>query len=190
MGSLLEELARREAAARERAEMIREQIEQLHERLTAVEELVSRLVITRETVTEILGGTAGALGEPSGGAGKGPDGVSDGVEEMEVAAWDVSASPIGVTTVPRWCEGMSASVLPRRYQDVLEVLVDSGGTMRAGKIVAALGLPAEAAKVEGMRSRLKRMVERRWLSEDSPGLFSVPEQVAAQITGHTAGGRG
>ena len=33
MGSLLEELARREAAARERAEAIREQIEWLRERL-------------------------------------------------------------------------------------------------------------------------------------------------------------
>jgi hypothetical protein len=76
----------------------------------------------------------------------------DDVVEVGVVASGVSASPIGVMTVPRWGVGMSASVLPRAYQDVLEVLVDSGGAMRAGKIVAALGLPVEAAKVEGTRS--------------------------------------
>lgn len=182
MGSLLEELARREAAARERAEAIREQIEDLCERLAAEEELVSRLVITRETVAEILGGAAGPAGQPSGGAGvDGPDGV-DEVEAVEAVTSQLPASPIGVMTVPRWRAGMSASVLPRAYQDVLEVLVDSGGGMRAGKIVAALGLPVGAAKVEGMRSKLKRMVERGWLTEQSPGLFAVSGQVAAQIS--------
>ncbi|MEU8171908.1 hypothetical protein AB0C14_03445 [Microbispora hainanensis] len=179
MGSLLEELARREAAARERAEAIREQIEDLRERLAAEEELVSRLVITRETVAGILGEAAGAAGQPSGGVGV--DG-RDGVEEVEVVTSQLPASPIGVMTVPRWRVGMSASVLPPAYQDVLEVLVASGGAMRAGEIVAALGLPVGAAKVEGMRSKLKRMVERGWLTEQSPGLFSVTGQEAAQIS--------
>ncbi|MDP4510269.1 hypothetical protein [Nonomuraea turcica] len=50
MGSLLEEPARREAAAREWGEAIGEQIERLHERLAAEEEGLSRLVIARETV--------------------------------------------------------------------------------------------------------------------------------------------
>ncbi|MCO6003582.1 hypothetical protein NE236_01170 [Actinoallomurus purpureus] len=44
-----------------------------------------------------------------------------------------------------------------------------------------MGLPAGAAKVEGLRSKLKRLVERGWLSEDSPGLFAVSERVAGQI---------
>lgn len=187
MGSLLEELARREAAARARAEAIRQRIEQLRERLAAEEDLVSRLVITRETVAEILGEVAGPEERPSGDlAMDGPDGV----DEVEVVTSELPASPIGVMTVPPWRAGINASVLPRAYQDVLEVLVDSGGGMRAGKIVAALGSPARAAKVEGMRSRLKRLVERGWLTEDSPGLFSVTEQVAAQITRQMAGGRG
>jgi hypothetical protein len=38
MGSLLEELARQEAATRERVEAIREQIERLRERLAAEEQ--------------------------------------------------------------------------------------------------------------------------------------------------------
>lgn len=71
--------------------------------------------------------------------------------------------------------------MPRTYQDVLEVLVDTGGGMRAGKIAAALGLPAEAAKVEGLRSKLKRLVERGWLCEDAPEVFAVTGQVRAEL---------
>jgi hypothetical protein len=41
MGSLLEELARREAAARERIGEIREQMERLQENLTAKEQALS-----------------------------------------------------------------------------------------------------------------------------------------------------
>ncbi|MBF8190689.1 hypothetical protein ITP53_34255 [Nonomuraea sp. K274] len=55
MGSLLEELARREAMARQRLEEIREQITALESRLEAEQGRLSRLVITRETVEEVLG---------------------------------------------------------------------------------------------------------------------------------------
>lgn len=167
MGSLLEELARREAVARERVERLREQ-------LAAEEEALSRLMITRETVEEILGETA----RP---AERSPAEAGDQSDAGGVVA-QTGGSPIGVTTVPRWRPGMDASVLPQTYQDVLEVLVDAGGAMRAGKIVTALGSPAEAAKVEGLRAKLKRMAERGWLSEDGPGLFGVNERVREQIT--------
>jgi hypothetical protein len=177
---LLEELARREAAARDRVEAIREQIERLRERLAAEEVALSRLVITRETVEEVLGEAARLVEQPPAGT-SGVDGanVAGGVEAVASGS---DASPIGVVTVPRWRVGMDASVLPRAYQDVLEVLADAGRAMRAGQIVAAVGLPAQAAKVEGLRSKLKRMVERGWLSEDAPGLFAVAERVAEQIT--------
>ena len=172
MGSLLEELARREAAARER-------VERLRERLAAEEELLSRLVITRETVEEILGEAAELVEQPAVGIGRVGWHRRPGRGRWPEEGLPSGGSPIGVVTVPRWRPGMDASVLPRAYQDVLEVLVDAGGAMRAGKIVAALGLPVEAAKVEGLRSKLKRMAERGWLSEDAPGLFAVTEQVAA-----------
>lgn len=35
-----------------------------------------------------------------------------------------------------------------------------------------IGLPAETAKIEDTRSKLKRLVERGWLDEDAPGLFT------------------
>ncbi|TDE33132.1 hypothetical protein E1295_38545 [Nonomuraea mesophila] len=64
VGSLLEELARREAVARQRIAEIREQIAALESRLEGEHDRLSRLVITRETVEEILGEAAGLVGEP------------------------------------------------------------------------------------------------------------------------------
>jgi predicted nucleic acid-binding Zn-ribbon protein len=49
MGSLIDELRRREAAARAEAEELRGQIARLSERLAGAEERLSRLVITRQT---------------------------------------------------------------------------------------------------------------------------------------------
>ncbi|MEU5323439.1 hypothetical protein AB0G67_42815 [Streptomyces sp. NPDC021056] len=54
MVSWLEELDRREAAAREEIAELRAQIVELTRRLAGREEVLSRLVITRETMTEIL----------------------------------------------------------------------------------------------------------------------------------------
>jgi cell division septum initiation protein DivIVA len=55
MGSLIDELQRREAAARAEAEELRGRIAELTEQLAQAEERPSRLVITRQTVDEVLG---------------------------------------------------------------------------------------------------------------------------------------
>jgi hypothetical protein len=182
MGSLLEELARREAAARKRIEEIREQIERLQEDLTAEEQALSRLVVTRETVREILGEAASE--QPPSDVEAGIAGGVDGPEGASAAeAVTSGGSPIGVVTVPAWRPGTDASVLPQAYRDVLEVLVDAGRPLRAKQLVVLLGLPAEAAKVEGLRSKLKRLVTRGWLTEDSPGMFAVTRQITGQAAG-------
>src|SRR5215470_1920625 len=54
MGSLIDELQRREAVARAEADELRGRIAELTERLAGVEERLSRLVIARETVDEVL----------------------------------------------------------------------------------------------------------------------------------------
>jgi len=69
---------------------------------------------------------------------------------------------------------MDASVLPPAYRDVLGLLVDAGRPLRARELVVLLGLPAEAAKVEGLRSKLKRLVARGWLAGQMPGVFALP----------------
>ena len=56
MASLTEELQRRAAAARREVDELRGEIARLSERLAQAEERLARLEITRETVTEILGG--------------------------------------------------------------------------------------------------------------------------------------
>jgi chromosome segregation ATPase len=176
MGSLLEELARREAEVRQRIDEVRDQITELTTRLEAEEDRLSRLVIARETVEEILGEAVQLVEESS----------DDGAGVADTGA-DAEASPIGVTTVPRWRSGMGVSVLPRAYQDAVEILVDAGEAMRAGQLLAAMGLPDAAAKREGLRSKLKRLVERGWLSEDGPGLFVASGEVARQVANGKAG---
>ena len=164
MGSLIDELQRREAAARAEAEGLRGQIARLTERLAGVEERLSRLVITRETVDEVLSG-AGAEASSAvmpGGAAPSRSGYLPAV---------------GVLAVPPWRAGLGASALPEAYQDLLEVLEDAGRPLRAGQIAAAAGLRTDKAKVEGLRSKLKRLAERGWLAEDGgPGLFGLPSR--------------
>jgi hypothetical protein len=57
-----------------------------------------------------------------------------------------AASPIGAVTVLPWHEGAQASVLPRAYQDLLEVAADAGRPLRAGEFAAAAGLPSLFAR--------------------------------------------
>src|SRR6266498_2204190 len=179
------ELEAREAAGQARAEALRARIAELTERLTAEEELCSRLGITRQTVLEILGGGAGS----GWGAVEGVDGRPGGVEQDgdagvraalrldgPVARAALAAAPaaarvgVGAVTVPGWQAGVEA-VLPVAYRDVLEVLADAGKPLRTRQIAAALGLGEQRRSVEGLRLKLKRLVRRGWLAEPEVGLF-------------------
>jgi hypothetical protein len=159
MGSLLEELERREAGARAEAEELRGRIAELTQRLAVAEERLARLVITRETVDEVLAAP-----------GQGPSPVP----AAQVPAGSGRSPVIGVVTVPAWRAGLDASVLPRDYRDLLEVTEDAGRPVRAAQIAAAAGLSTRRGKVESLRGKLKRLVERGWLAEDAPGLFTLP----------------
>ncbi|MGQ4438342.1 hypothetical protein ACN6LI_005119 [Streptomyces violaceoruber] len=162
MVSWLEEIERRAAAARAEISELRSRMEELAGRLAEREAVLSRLEITRETMTEIL-------------SGEGPVTVS-----VDEAAGEVplpvdrsgAGSPVGVRLVPQWEPGVEADVLPRSYRDVVEVMQDAVHPMRAHHLCAALGLSTDKNKVEGFRSKLKRLVERGWLAEDEPGLFA------------------
>jgi hypothetical protein len=97
MSSLIEELQRREAAARQEVDELRGEIAGLNERLARAGERLSRLEITRETVAEILGGADAE--RPTAGQGV----------EAATAAGPASAgsrlaggSSAGVVTVRPW----------------------------------------------------------------------------------------
>jgi hypothetical protein len=160
MGSLIEELKRREAAARAEADRLRARIEELTEELARAEEQVSRLAITREEVMRVLEEppTADAARQDGGPGGK-----------------PGQAAPIGAVTVPPWQEGAEASVLPQSYQDLLEVAEDAGRPLRAAEFAVATGLATDKAKVEGLRSKLKLLAARGWLAGVPGGLFTLPD---------------
>ncbi|MEU3620747.1 hypothetical protein ABZ725_52240 [Streptomyces sp. NPDC006872] len=147
--------------------------------LAEQEMVLSRLEITRETMMEILSGDetvseSGSVAEPEAGGpvevsrpgagGEGPFGVG---------------SPVGVRLVPPWTPGLAVGVLPRSYQDIVEDLAGAVRPMRAHHLCAALGPSTDKSKVEGFRSKLKRLVEQGWLTEAEPGLFAPRPVVTA-----------
>ncbi|MFF0227700.1 hypothetical protein [Streptomyces sp. NPDC004629] len=90
--------------------------------------------------------------------------------------------PIGVLTVRPWQAGISAAVLPRAYQDILEVFADHrAGMLPAGRVSAAVGLGSDKSKIEGLRSKLNKLAERGWLDLEGPGMFVLPLRVAGSV---------
>ncbi|MEU2619685.1 hypothetical protein ABZ642_16385 [Streptomyces sp. NPDC007157] len=167
MGSLFEELEAREVAARVRVEELEAELAELSGKLELAREGLERLRIARETVAEVL-----AEMSPE----KSVAGVDAGlasVDELMTSAYaGAERQVIGVLTVPNWQPGIGPEMLPRVYRDIVEVVSDAPGPVRAKQVVPRIGLPAETGKIEGTRAKLKRLVERGWLDEDTPGMFT------------------
>ncbi|MEU3071818.1 MULTISPECIES: hypothetical protein [Streptomyces] len=157
MPSVLGLLEERERAARQR-------MEALQAELREAEAVWERFVIARETVREVLA-------EPRGGEDV-PPVVVAGERPPQVT----TALPGSV--VPHWQGELAPSVLAPDYRRIMDVLADGSGTcgeaMDCRQLAAALGLEPVPAKVEGVRSKAKRLAARGWLVEERPGLFSVP----------------
>ena len=165
MGSLVEELEAREAAARVRVEELESQIAELTARLQAERETWSRLRMTRETVAEVVAEMSSS------------DEASVAKQPVEPTAGDQPVRVVGAIMVPHW-QGLSVDALPDVYRDIVEVVADTSSAMQAKQIVPRIGLPAVTAKIEGTRGKLKRLVERGWLTEDQPGLFALAHRTA------------
>lgn len=60
------------------------------------------------------------------------------------------------------------------YQQILAVLAANPAGMRAKDICLAVGVEPAPKHVEGTRARLKRMVSRKILTENEPGIFTLP----------------
>ncbi|WP_369369114.1 hypothetical protein AB5L52_45390 (plasmid) [Streptomyces sp. CG4] len=166
MGSLFEELEAREAAARLRVEGLEAELAELSGKLDLARESLERLRITRETVAAVL---AEMIPEKAAAF----DADRPTASEPTTSAYaGAERHVVGVLTVPKWQPGMGVEVLPQVYRDILEVVADAPGPVRAKQIVPRIGLPAETGKIEGTRSKLKRLVERGWLDEDTPGMFT------------------
>lgn len=160
MGALSTELERQEGAARARIEELRRLLHGVKEQLAAAEERLARLQTARETVTELLAET-GSNGEVTG-------------DEHE-ATRPGGGSVNGLQSIPRWRPGLNASVLPTDYREFLKVLTSAGRPLLAEQIAAGTGLESEKpSTVESVRSKLRRLVQRGWLTEDVPDAFALP----------------
>lgn len=149
-------LEARENACRSRAEELRKRITGLCEELSRVEVELSRLQITRETVRAVLAeGPLAVAGDADGPAGPEPG-------SGDAAAALLAAEAVGDVTV------MSPD-----YQRIIALFATTGVALRCKEVCAQLGLETEARHVEGMRAKLKRLVEQGILAETAPGLFKV-----------------
>ncbi|MFJ2095343.1 hypothetical protein ACIOEW_39855 [Streptomyces sp. NPDC087901] len=81
------------------------------------------------------------------------------------------------SVVPVRREGLDVTVLSPDCQRIMQVLADrerSGeGPAICRQLADTLGLELVPAKIEGVRSKAKRLAARGWLLENTPGSFSV-----------------
>ncbi|SHN26817.1 hypothetical protein [Actinacidiphila paucisporea] len=166
MPSLFEALEAREADARGRAEGLRERIAELSRELAQVEEELSRLRITRETVDQVL-----ADGPAPAGVGRVGDVESVVVPLSELAPVMLRAEEAGDTVVTS-----------QAYRLILVAIAEAAGPLRCKDVCEAVGLGSEPRQVEGMRSKLKRLAERQILveTEPEPGRFTLASRAAAR----------
>ncbi|MFF9186470.1 hypothetical protein [Streptomyces misionensis] len=155
MPSVMGLLEERERAARQRVEALQAELQE-------AEAAWERFVVARQTVAEVLA-------EPPAGE-KAP--------LTEVAAHRPArvGKAVPGSVVPAWREGLAPDSLAPDYQRLVEILADRGGeAMDCRQLAADLGLEVVAAKVEGVRSKVKRLAARGWLVEERPGMFrTVP----------------
>ncbi|MFE4416535.1 hypothetical protein, partial [Streptomyces sp. NPDC056821] len=156
-----------ETAARVRVEGLREEVARLTGVLEAAEIELDRRVIAREELVEALAASAAE---------------TTAVTETEAERETVPA-PVPGSIVPPWREGLPLTVLAPDYQRILDVLDErqpaGQGPMKAKEITVELGLGTTSAKVEGVRSKARRLAERGWLVQETSGMFSAGRRPVA-----------
>ncbi|MFJ8351732.1 hypothetical protein ACIQ9J_36400 [Streptomyces sp. NPDC094153] len=171
MASVLGMLEERETAARVRVEGLREEVARLAEVLEAAEIELDRRVIAREELVEALAASAAETTAVTG---------AEAEAEPECVP---SPAPVPGSIVPPWREGLPVTVLAPDYQRILGVLDErqpaGQGPLKAREIAVGLGLGTTSAKVEGVRSKARRLAERGWLVQEASGAFSAGRRPVA-----------
>ena len=145
-----------EVSVRAEVESLRERAARVAAELVEAERALEHVAITRATLAVVLAAGGSAL-------------VSVGESET------VGASGRGVSgpsLVPVWRADLTEAHLPVGYRDLWRAIAAAAGPVRAQQLAAALGLEVTAAKVEALRSKLKRLVARGWITEPAPGAFA------------------
>ncbi|MFB0627670.1 hypothetical protein [Streptomyces sp. AB3(2024)] len=156
MPSVMGLLEERERAARQR-------VDALQAELREAEAVWERFVIAREAVAEVLA-------EPRGAEKGALAVIADGQPTRIVGAMPGSVVPV-------WREGLTIAVLAPDHQQLMNALAGGSGSdavaMDCRELAVAVGLEPVPAKVEGVRSKVKRLAARGWVAEERPGVFSV-----------------
>ncbi|MFM9454521.1 hypothetical protein [Streptomyces europaeiscabiei] len=158
MPSVIGLLEERGRAAAQRVVALRVEADRILAELREAELDWERFVVSRETVVEVLAGT--------GDAGEAEVPVPGGPEP----------SPAGSavrSVVPSWRAGLDVAVLSPEYQRIVQLLSALGTALTCKELASGLGVDVMAkTKVEGVRSRARRLVERGWLVRKPSGRFA------------------
>lgn len=147
-------LEQRELNARQRLHECREQAERIEAALAEAERACERAVIAREEFAAAL-------------------------EQDRAAAPSPNTVPAAVpgTIVPRWRPDLPASVLAPDYQQIIACLEqaakEGSGPLNCRQIAARSQWETNAAGVERVRAKAKRMADRGWLVKEPDGRLSA-----------------
>ena len=136
-----------EVAVRARVEELREQAARVAAQLGEAELALEHVVITKATLALVLAG---------------PDRQEDALP-----------GKAGRVPVPMWTAGLDERALPAGYRELWGILAKTPEGVRCKAVAVLLGLEPVPKKVEGVRSKLRRLVRRGWAVEAVPGLFQT-----------------
>jgi hypothetical protein len=174
MPSVLGLLEQRESAARRRVDGLREEADRIQAELAEAEREWEEWVIARRRVDAVL------APEEDNAAGPHTGQVPREADAPTVQpVTPVAAKPR--SQVPVWRVGLAWSVLSADYQRILGALADRDrlgqGPLTCHELTVGFGVEAVPARVETVRSKAKRLVARGWLTEPSPGRFTLAKGV-------------
>lgn len=168
---LLEE---REAVARVRVEELQAEADRILSELAVAEGVLERRVIARVELAD-------ALAAPG-------DAVDAAVLEApeSVPAAKAVKVPVAGSIVPHFGEGMTLEALAPDYRRIVELVEfgpEGGEGAMAKEIASGLGLELVPAKIEGVRSRARRLAERGWLAVSPTGRFTPRQPTVTVLAG-------
>jgi hypothetical protein len=177
MPSVVGLLEQRELGARRRVDELREEADRIQAELAVAEREWQEWAIARSKVGEVLA-PAAESGQDHARAGR-------AALPAEGQGTTMPQSPEAAkpgAQVPVWREGLDWSVLSVDYQRIVQVGADRArlgqGSLTCQEMAAAFGMNVVPARVEGLRSKAKRLVARGWLAEPAPGRFTPARGVA------------
>jgi hypothetical protein len=156
--SLLDRIAGR------RAELIG-QAERLRKELAEVEAELARMVTAEQVVAQLLTEAGQDVGQGDHASSSAPQWAPD-----SPPAGGASGRAGQGLAVPHRADDVTAEDLPADYRQLLQIVAEEG-PVACKRVCAKLGLTGEPRHTEGVRVKLKRLVERGWLIETAPGRF-------------------